>query len=122
MKTIFLIDDQPITNYITKKLFEVNGVDNPVIDFTNPELAFEALNAKQQILILLDLNMPEMTGWEFLDKMKKEQNIHETVILTSSSSKLDREKAKEYPNVLAYVEKPLDKIKFKELFQQLRLL
>ncbi|WP_373059001.1 two-component system response regulator [Zunongwangia sp. H14] len=116
MSPIYLIDDQPIANFITKKLLEIEGYDQNIKDFTNPVEAFEVVKEeKKDVLIFLDLNMPEMSGWDFLDKMKNIGITHRTVILTSSTSELDHEKATEYPWVIEYVVKPLNKEKFSNL-------
>lgn len=115
MSTIILVDDQPIANFITRKLLEIEGYNQNVIDFTNPEEALVYLENKQDALIFLDLNMPEMNGWEFLDHLKSKSLKHRIIILTSSTSTIDQNRAKEYDSVVKYVEKPLNKEKFKEL-------
>lgn len=116
MSTIILVDDQPIANFITRKLLEIEGYDKDVVDFTNPEEALTYLEDKQNTLIFLDLNMPEMNGWEFLDSLNaKQQQQHRIIILSSSTSAVDHNKAKEYSSVIKYVEKPLNKRKFNEL-------
>ncbi|MCF4101280.1 response regulator [Gillisia sp. M10.2A] len=107
MNSILLIDDQPITNFITKKLLSLKGIEIPIIDFTNPLEALENVKNSKESFIFLDLNMPEMTGWEFLDEVKKLNLNHKIVILTSSTSDLDLEKARDYPCVVEYVIKPL---------------
>ncbi|GGW95172.1 response regulator [Salegentibacter mishustinae] len=115
MSTIILVDDQPIANFITRKLLEIEGYNEDVIDFTNPEEALVYLEDKQNTLIFLDLNMPEMNGWEFLDYLKSKSQEHRIIILTSSTSTIDQNRAKEYDSVIKYVEKPLNKDKFKKL-------
>ena len=67
MNSVILVDDQPISNFITRKLLQVEGITIPISDFTNPVLALEQIlkHKEQNYLIILDLNMPEMTGWEF---------------------------------------------------------
>ncbi|MDT0642924.1 response regulator [Zunongwangia sp. F363] len=120
MSPIYLIDDQPIANFITKKLLQIEGYDQNVQDFTNPVEAFNVIKEEEKdVLIFLDLNMPEMSGWDFLDKMKTMGLAHRTIILTSSTSELDHEKAREYPWVIDYVVKPLNKDKFIELAMHL---
>ncbi|WP_316928100.1 response regulator [Gillisia marina] len=60
-------------------------------------------------IILLDLNMPIMDGWQFLDeftKIKTEKKIT-IYIITSSVDPMDIEKAKEYNNVNNYIVKPI---------------
>ncbi|PRX42995.1 response regulator [Salegentibacter salegens] len=115
MSTIILVDDQPIANFITRKLLEIEGYDKDVVDFTNPEEALAYLEERQNTLIFLDLNMPEMNGWEFLDSLKTKGHQHRIIILTSSTSAVDRNKAKEYPSVIEFIEKPLNKNKFARL-------
>lgn len=116
MKKIVLVDDQPIANFITKKLLELEGMDENVKDFTNPVKAYEFIEKKEELILFLDLNMPEMSGWDFLDKMKEKGLNFQTIILTSSSSDLDREKAGNYTFVMDYVVKPLTREKFSQLF------
>ncbi|MDT0645254.1 response regulator [Zunongwangia sp. F260] len=121
MSPIYLIDDQPIANFITKKLLEVEGYKENIQDFTNPLEAFAIVEQeKKNALIFLDLNMPEMTGWEFLEEMRRKGVAHKTIILTSSTSELDQQKAIDYPWVVEYVVKPLNKEKFKLLSSYLK--
>ncbi|MBZ9730591.1 response regulator [Salegentibacter sp. JZCK2] len=115
MSTIILVDDQPIANFITRKLLEIEGYNKDVVDFTNPEEALSYLDDKQNTLIFLDLNMPEMNGFEFMDSLKAIGQKHRIIILTSSTSAVDRKRAEEYPSVIDYVEKPLNKNKFTQL-------
>ncbi|SDR66995.1 response regulator [Gramella sp. MAR_2010_147] len=120
MKKIYLVDDQPISNFITKKLIELEGFEGHVKDFTDPEVAFESVVKDENALIFLDLNMPVMNGWDFLEAMKNKNVRHQIIILTSSTSKIDRDKAKEYPCVLKYMVKPMNKKKFSELSDYLK--
>lgn len=122
MSTIILVDDQPIVNFITRKLLEIEGFNEDVLDFTNPEKALAYLEGKQNTLIFLDLNMPEMNGWQFLDYLKSKSQKHKIVILTSSTSAVDKNRAKEYDSVIKYIEKPLNKDKIKELHPLLQKL
>lgn len=116
MKNIILIDDQPIANFITKKLLQLEGIDENINDFTNPVKAYSFIEDRKDLIIFLDLNMPEMSGWDFLDKMKENGLSFQTIILTSSSSDLDREKAGDYEFVKDYIVKPLTRDKFSRLF------
>ncbi|APU69320.1 response regulator [Christiangramia flava] len=115
MKKIFLVDDQPIANFITKKLLEVEGFNGEVRDFTDSTEAFEYLSNEDESLIFLDLNMPVMSGWDFLEELQKRNIKHQVIILSSSTSQFDIQKAKLYPDVLQYVVKPMNKQKFLEL-------
>ncbi|CAL67181.1 response regulator [Christiangramia forsetii] len=120
MRKIYLVDDQPISNFITKKLIELEGFDGNVEDYTDPTMAFESVVKDENALIFLDLNMPVMNGWDFLEAMKNKNVRHRIIILTSSTSKIDKEKAKEYPCVIKYMVKPMNKKKFSELSDYLK--
>ncbi|TVZ28040.1 CheY-like chemotaxis protein [Gillisia sp. Hel_I_86] len=117
MNSIILVDDQSITNFITRKLLEIEDVQIPVKDFTNPVEALELIlqQKEQKNIIILDLNMPEMSGWEFLDKLVENNHTPTIIILTSSTSDLDRDKASQYNFVKDYIIKPLNQNKVSEL-------
>lgn len=117
MNSVILIDDQPITNFITRKLLQIEGITIPIKDFTNPVIALEMLlkQKEQNNMIILDLNMPEMSGWEFLDELVLNNYAPNIVILTSSTSEIDRDKAKEYSFIKDFLIKPLNKNKVSEL-------
>jgi two-component system nitrate/nitrite response regulator NarL len=110
---ILLVEDDEITNYITTTKLRNLGFDN-IAAVLNGQLALDYLQDNQPNLIFLDVNMPIMDGFEFLNA-KSESNICPDVpivILTSSSRPTDKEKASKFKNVIDYLEKPLsyDKI------------
>jgi CheY-like chemotaxis protein len=88
--------------------------------FSNADLALEFIRSNYEdptddvvTLILLDINMPIMSGWEFLDSfddfsdtIKKQFRIY---LLSSSVDDRDKEKAKQNKNVIDYLSKPLSK-------------
>ena len=120
MSKIYLVDDQPISNFITKKLLELEGINENVRDFTNPQEALSLVVDEEDALVFLDLNMPVMNGWDFLDALKTRNSKLRIIILTSSTSMVDQEKAKEYPCVIKYMVKPMNKQKFSELSDHLK--
>ena len=107
MKKIMLVDDKDISNFIMRKFIEIRLPDVNVVEYTNPVLAFESINEENPDLIFLDLNMPEMDGWQFLEKMKEEDIYHKVAILTSSTSQLDMERSRQFGNVINFYVKPL---------------
>lgn len=115
MSRIILIDDQPIANFITRKLLEIEGFDERVEDYTDARRALESLDSEEFSLIFLDLNMPEMNGWEFLDALEQHSHNAEVIVLTSSTSQVDKQKAKTYPAVIDFIEKPLNKARLASL-------
>lgn len=124
---IYLIDDFEMTNLFHKVLFNKLDIGDEINVFTNPEKALDHLREKvvvcDRIFILLDLNMPEMSGFEFLDSMIEEhfsQQI-DVVIATSSISEDDMKKAEQYPMfVKGFVTKPLKIDRLKSLLRPLQ--
>ncbi|PQA56260.1 response regulator [Siphonobacter curvatus] len=124
-ETIILIDDDPLNNKIcTYLLGRYFPQPVPIRAFTNPEegLAYLlSLNTPQSTLVLLDLNMPELTGWQVLDAletfMTQAQAYIHIYILSSSIDLRDREKTQLYPYVKGSLEKPLTRAQLDAIFQ-----
>ncbi|MCM4154498.1 response regulator [Gramella sp. AN32] len=120
MKKIYLVDDQPIANFITKKLLEIEGFSENVFDFTDPVMAFQKISEEQDAIIFLDLNMPKMNGWQFLEELQQRNIKHTIIILSSSTSEIDKTRASTFKNVVKYMEKPMNRDKFSELSTYLK--
>ena len=115
---IFLVDDDPIQNMLTSRLIETAGGEMSYKVFQNGEEVLQAISAKAKPdIILLDINMPIMDGWEFLDAYKKYKNKARVYILTSSNMVEDRNKAEEYECIAGYFTKPVKLEDIKSIFQ-----
>lgn len=115
-----LVDDDPINNFLSKKAIEMNLSKTEIKVFLSPEIAlqyleteFEQQKQEQRNIILLDLNMPTLTGWEFLEAFEtfapSLKNQFQIYILSSSIDPADIHRAKENPLVIDFIEKPLNK-------------
>lgn len=115
-----VIDDDQINNMLCKySIKQVNG--ELVTDtFLEPEKGFEYIVEKYSstegmipTVLLLDINMPTWSGWEFLDYFEKlEDKIKNQIkiyMLSSSVDPKDMEKAKANSNVIDYIVKPLNR-------------
>lgn len=117
MLTIVLIDDDPISTFVTEKLISKN-VKEPC-QFYKYQSAKTALSEIYKIkpnYLFLDLNMPEMNGWDFLDVFDNAQNVANIYILSSSVDERDISKASKYRFVKDYFSKPLIKKYIKTIF------
>lgn len=113
--TAFLVDDSEVDLFIQKKFIELSSFAERVITFSSPVKALEAFQSNKYSdvpsLIFLDLNMPLLNGFEFLEKINALSgditSRIKVVILSSSNSPADRLRAKEFPNVINFFSKPL---------------
>jgi|JI6StandDraft_1071083.scaffolds.fasta_scaffold431677_2 CheY-like chemotaxis protein len=117
---VMCIDDDTITLRLCQIILEKANFCDEIITVENGELALEyfeiqnALPAPQQKLpglIFLDLNMPVMDGWEFLDSFSEKFSLFQQevkiIILSSSVNPQDKIKADNNPNVICFISKPL---------------
>ena len=116
LNCIMLIDDDEDDNFFHEKAIIDNHLAETVIVENMARKALEYLMMKSQPvpdLIFLDINMPVMTGWEFLDEynqlQKEMQNRPVIIMLSTSINNKDMEKAKTWDFVSDYVTKPLTK-------------
>lgn len=126
LDTILFIDDDPITLMLCKMVILKASFSHEITTFKNGE---EALNYFKKIkqadadadgeltklpqLIFLDLNMPIMSGWEFLNTFGtaeySDYNTIKIIILSSTIDPEDLLRAKKYPMVIDFLPKPITK-------------
>lgn len=118
---VFLVDDDAIVRMVASKILKSIDFNNTISTFENGQMAImeitrrienkEFENQTEPILLLLDINMPIMDAWGFLDKfteMDQEIKKHFLIcIITSSIDSNDRTMAFSYPDVKDYITKPL---------------
>ncbi|MDG1261985.1 MAG: response regulator [Flavobacteriales bacterium] len=114
-KNIVLIDDDAINNLLNRQFLSFVLPQSTINTFHDARLLVRYLvegKIARPDLIFLDINMPEMDGWEFLYHMDRINCNAEVMILSSSLHWDDIQKAKDYQRVKCYIEKPLteDKI------------
>lgn len=94
MKKILIVEDDPFLLDIYKTRLEKEGFE--VTTAQNGEQAFEALKKESFDLLLLDLVLPELNGFELLERIKKEKKFEKLkiVVISNLGQKEDIEKAK----------------------------
>lgn len=130
LECVLLVDDDPATNFLHRLVLRGSERVRHIQDVLSVDDALEYLQKctpgnphddnPTPDLILLDLNMPGTTGWQFLDRLKAaELNLNPVIcILTTSENPADREKANEHPRVNDFLTKPLEAKTFEQLIER----
>ncbi len=109
---ILVIDDDSIILFIHRTMIKNSGIKAQVEYFLSAQLALDYIMQHKDthsFLLLLDINMPLMSGWDLLDILKEcpfKENIN-VVMVTSSINESDRTKANSYEQVHEYLTKPI---------------
>ena len=125
LNCILLIDDDPDDNMFHQIVLEEMGIVNKIDIVVNGLEAIAYLKKENQTppdLIFLDINMPKMNGWEFLEQYKhldvKQRARVIIVILTTSANPEDIKKARHIQEVTGFETKPLSKEMLTELLNE----
>ena len=129
LELVMLIDDNSTDNFINERVIQMSGFSRQIITVDRGRSALDYLeNNKEDLskipeLILLDLNMPVVNGFAFLDEFKKLSERVKAksriVILTSSDKIEDIDAIKELPIIMAYMSKPLSEKSLQNLLLKL---
>ena len=120
-KAVMLVDDNEIDNLINQKMIEAADITETIYTHTGAKSAIEFLKNLEKVehlsneilpaIIFLDIDMPLMDGFQFLDEfdklMAKTKEKCKIVMLTSSINPRDVTKSKGYIYVKKYINKPL---------------
>jgi len=117
-RLVVLVDDDRLNNMVCRKLIQLVGEQpSQIVEFTDPELGLDFVHETTKVrsgdraLLLLDLNMPVMSGWDFLTEFAKfdqERKAAFTIYIVSSSlDPKDRQRAEQNPYVRDMIVKPL---------------
>lgn len=119
MKSILIIDDDDVSNFIYKRVIETTRTADKITTFIRAREALEYLEKTADSspedfpdIIFLDINMPVMNGWQFLEKYEtsfqsKLKKRPVLCMLSSSVYQEDISKAYTYTDVKEYISKPL---------------
>ena len=110
---MLIVEDDEVFILLNKRMVVKSGLCVEPLSFHDGKEALDYLDGplddEDCYLILLDINMPIMNGWEFLDSIQTItiSNLISVIMVTSSIESIDQDRARRYPQVVDYFEKPL---------------
>ena len=120
LECVLLVDDDEATNFINKRMValsdlkvqvEVTSNGQEALDYLTYSGIYKNRNLRQPGIIFLDINMPRMNGWEFLNEYKNLPPHQKSKIvigmLTTSMNPDDETKAKQFSEINMFFHKPL---------------
>jgi response regulator RpfG family c-di-GMP phosphodiesterase len=123
----YIIDDDEIILYLSEKLIKKHAFCENLEKFNDAKSALQRLKFALEVgenlpnVILFDLNMPKMNGWEFVSKLDELLNAFNvnipSFIFTSSIDKVDEEKAANYSRISGFIQKPLSLVKLNKILR-----
>lgn len=123
---VVIVDDDSVVLFLHKVLLDRSVLPSAEGSFKNGKEALDYIssNGVREIpyLILLDINMPVMNGWDFLEAIQEKEfkeNIF-VAMVTSSINANDMQHALQYPQVIDYLEKPLRKEACEHLYEKMK--
>lgn len=128
MIQLLVVDDDDINNFLLSHLLKKSSYAVQTQSYTNPVEAVSYIKRsitenKKFDLLLLDINMPQMTGWEVLNELRdegesiiKDQRVY---MLSSSVHATDIEEAKQYSEVSGFISKPITLEFLSKIFREI---
>ncbi|RZJ87561.1 MAG: response regulator [Chryseobacterium sp.] len=139
LNCVLLVDDDIPTNFIHRKIVQTSNVDVDVTAITSAEEALDFLTSAGKYagtsmeskpgIIFLDINMPGMSGWDFMTEYEKIDPVQKAktkvIMLTTSFNPDDKEQALGNSDIVNFMHKPLTREVFNEIavkyFEELHL-
>ncbi len=115
---VLLVEDDPITIMVCDRILRMNNFSEKVTSCVNGRIALDHLlqlkgSESLPLIIFLDINMPVMNGWDFLEEFDFIKNDFKTMprifLLSSTVDPEDYKRAKQYSMVQDFISKPLNK-------------
>ena len=133
---IVVVDDEEVDRYIVQRIVKQSGIDSNVIEFKAGDEFLEVITDERRraeeigvapppILVLLDINMPRMTGFEVLEAIRNSPGADEdcpdymvVLMFSSSNHAEDKKEAFSYGFVKDYIVKPITEADVKNMVER----
>ena len=121
---VLIVDDDKIICKVTKRMFQITGLSKEPFIFNSGKAAINFLkkdrSREDSFIIFLDINMPLMNGWKFIDILERENLLNNTdvYLITSSIDPNDHERANKNIHINDILIKPITLAKTKELTER----
>lgn len=125
IRLAYVVDDDDVIKYLTEQMFKKLDFCEQTVFFSDPQAAFDALKQAVETgkelpdMILLDLKMPSMDGWGFLNAMQDLEKRVPVFVFSSSINEDDILRSRQYINVKDYITKPLTVHKVNKMLRQM---
>jgi len=116
---VMLVDDDPMSNTYSTLVVKKQNPNTEVLTFNSGTSALKYLKDganPKPVIILLDLNMPVMNGWDFMEEYEKLDLDIEVVVVTSSNDYEDRNRTRSFHRIIDYFVKPITVDNIRRLF------
>lgn len=117
--SVMLVDDSDMDNMLNKMILQTVKFSESILVFKSSVAALAYLKKEKNPvnipeLILLDINMPEMNGFEFMEEFQKLppkiSSYTKVYIISSSDDPIDINHASKYKSIIKYLKKPLNRL------------
>lgn len=105
---VLLVDDDDVSLEGVERSLRKIGIDSDIIPAENGAVALDILRGRhpqrhieKPYVVVLDLNMPRMNGFEFLQELRDDLNLHETVVFVLTTSEREADRARAYQQHIA---------------------
>ena len=118
---VIITDDDPVTIFLHSKVVAHSELSNDPLRFSSGQETLDYLNKHHEdgktYLILLDINMPGMNGWQLLDAISQQSYSDRiyTLMVSSSIDLIDHKRAIAHKQVIGYLEKPITEKAIREI-------
>lgn len=122
---LILVDDDSVLLMLLEKMIRRLVPDHPITSFSSGNDALTFLETESDPnhpqFLLVDINLKDMSSWDFLSRLESRNlHHHKVILMTSSISSANADRARMYPSVVGFFEKPITFENFHQIFELIR--